>query len=111
MDMFKVFGFESLISTMTLRERTEEENNLIIPSWLFYEKPTQIIFMAQINFREPLVRPTDDSIIPVWLFRNMEEKNRNLIREFTRTNSNKIGDMFLDKFNVVTNDRSMKIDS
>jgi len=93
MDMFKVLSYESLISTLVVREQIEEENNYIIPSWLFHEKPKQVIFMAQINFKEPVRRLTDDSIIPVWLFRNNEEKNRNLIREFTKTNPNKIGNI------------------
>ena len=102
-----LFDF-ALLSTlaMTFRqemERVIEEDNHIIPSWLFREETSQSMFMGQIPFRISRQQPPSQAnlptqldlpepvppasawtpLIPDWLFQNEEEEIEYLRRQNT----------------------------
>ena len=71
--MYKLYAINSLVSN-ALKYQIEEENNRLIPRWLFCETQTPIMFMGNINFTGQM--SYDDKIIPNWLFQTEEEKKR-----------------------------------
>ncbi len=116
MDLFDILFISTHYNEFRQAQRIIEEDNRIIPSWLFREEPSQSIFMGQIPFRIPHQQPPSQEnlptrldlpepvppasawtpLIPAWLFQNEEEEIENLRRQ----NSIRIEEM-LNQFDIL----------
>jgi hypothetical protein len=97
MDLFNILVYAVLVAA----HHPQEDNNLIIPSWLFREQSSQANLPTRLDLPEPVPPPSAWSpLIPFWLFQNDQENESGNFRRQNTSRSIIRGRVYNELFDV-----------